>query len=303
MKFEQLADLQNKYILLGATNAYLLRDEDVNSGALVVINGLDVTLIIAEEVKDFISKLKVQFVKCVSSNIYNKNITKNITAGRYEYHINNLVIIGGEGLTSCLGFDFISAVTIDITAFNFISLESTENMFQYVEAEKVLVGKKNLPKLKKVTRMFAFSRIAELDLSGFDLSHVTSTAFMFHDIESHKIKLDGIDTSNITNMNGMFEQTSVDELDLSMFDTRKVKTMIDMFNGCSIHNELNLKSFVLNDCSIHRIFKDIHIKSLDLIKVKDNNLLNDIKSLHEVADKPRLAGLKTFTYKGIDYLL
>lgn len=303
MKFEQLIELQKKYKLLGSTNVHLLIDEDVNSGALVIINELDVTLIIAEEVKDFLARLKVQFIKCISRNIYDKNETKAIAIGNYKYHINNLVIIGGEGLTNCLGFDFICAVTLDITAFNFVSLESTEQMFQYIEAEKVLVGKKNLPKLRKVTRMFAFSRISELDLSGFDLSHVKSTAFMFHDIESHKIKLDGIDTSNITNMNGMFEQVSVDELDLSMFDTRKVKSMIDMFNGCAIQNELNLNSFVLNDCSIDRIFKNIHIKSLDLIKVKDSNLLNDIKSLHEETDKPRFGLLKTFTYSGMDYLL
>ena len=296
MKFEQLIELQNKYMLLGATNTFLLTDEDVNSGALVVINGSDVTLIIAEEVKDFLSKLKVQFIRCVSSSMYNKNTTKNIIVGNYKYSINNLVIIGGEGLTSCLGFDFMSAVTIDMTAFNFVSLESTEKMFEYIEAEKVLVGKKSLPKLKKVIRMFAFSRISELDLSGFDLSHVTSTAYMFDDMESHKIKLNDIDTSNITNMNGMFEHVSVDELDLSMFDTRKVKSMVDMFNGCAIHNKLNLNSFVLNDCSIYRIFENIHIKNLDLIKAKDSNLLNSIKSLHEVTDKPRLAWLKTFTY-------
>lgn len=190
---------------------------------------------------------------------------------------------------------------IDISGIDTSNVKDAHALFEYSNAETIIMKDLNLNKVKSLKDAFNRCEKAKMiDMSGIKTNNLATTKGMFvccnadivglKDLNTSKVTdmswmfaqnkreildLKSLDTSNLQIAEKMFNQSRFNILDISSFKTSKIVSTSAMFQRCTIVSELKLPKFDTSslekcDCMFERCITPI----IDLSEAK----FSDIKS-------------------------
>ena len=216
-----------------------------------------------------------EFVTCVNDQGIFRDIENDLK-----------VIYKGNCMRSiCNLFSAYRGRRIDLTEFNFSSIENMGHMFNgCLNLAEVMFGQ-DIDTSNVVHMDWMFSTCVSLkrvDLTMFNTHNVEDMSGMFDCCAIKSLNLKGFDTSNVKFMDHMFRGCdNLEQLDLEGFDTAMVTTMNSMFGYCSLLEELNISNFHIDDkADINYMFRGC--LELKHIKLKWDRRIIDALPVHDI---------------------
>ena len=179
---------------------------------------------------------------------------------------------------SCMFFNCINLINIDLSLFNSKNVTNMGNMFWNCRRLTNLdLSSFSNNKVTNVYNMLACcGQLKEINLSSFNTKYITNMAFMFSFCYNlTNINLSSFDTRNVINMQYMFgDCRNLEHLDLSSFNIEKVNDIEHMFNNCSNLTNINLSSFNMKNVKrMDNMFKNCsNLKEIKINKISEEKI-------------------------------